>query len=269
MVKKLFKHEFISYFRIMSIIYIILLSVAAFTRILQFFESQSKVFNIVNTFTILTYVVSIIADIGFAIVLSIVRFYKNLFTKEGYLTFTLPVTTNQHLLVKSVTAVSVQAITFLFIVISLCIVTAGEFLNELLKALHYIFGILSAYSLVHIISYALEIILLFIAVSFMGVFLYYLFISIGQLFRKNRVLASFGAYFVYYIITQIISTVFVVLISIYSDKLPIDKILAFAQNHQYETIHIILLTPLTLTIIFTVIYFIFVKLIINKKLNLE
>lgn len=269
MVKKLFKHEFYSYLRIMSIIYIVLLSVSAFTRIIQFFESENTIFNIVNVFTLLTYIVSIITAIGFATVLSIVRFYKNLFTREGYLTFTLPVTTNQHLLVKSVTAVSIQALTFIFIIISVCIATAGDVLNEILNALKYIFGMLKPYSSVHLIAYMLEFILLLFAVSFMGVFLYYLFISIGQLFRKNRILAAFGAYFVYYIINQIISTIFVVLISIYGERIPMDKILAFAQNHQYLSVHIILLTPLTLTVIFTLVYFIFVRFIINKRLNLE
>ena len=40
------------------------------------------------------------------IIITIVRFYKNIFGREGYLTWTLPVTTHQVLLAKLLTAIT-------------------------------------------------------------------------------------------------------------------------------------------------------------------
>ena len=51
MVKKLFKHEFLAYMRILSVVYVILLTVAAATRIIQLFESDSIYYKIVSVFS--------------------------------------------------------------------------------------------------------------------------------------------------------------------------------------------------------------------------
>ena len=88
MVKKLFKHEFLSYARAMGIVYGILLTIAAATRIISFFESDTDAYAIIRFFSDATYFVSAAAAIGFAFVMGIVRFYKNMFTAEGYLTHT-------------------------------------------------------------------------------------------------------------------------------------------------------------------------------------
>ena len=79
MVKKLFKYEFLSYFKIMGIVYIVLLSIAAFDRISRFFESDSTIYSIVSGFSVATYVVTLFAVFVFSFLLSIIRFYKNFF----------------------------------------------------------------------------------------------------------------------------------------------------------------------------------------------
>ena len=95
MVKKLFKHEIKAYLRIMIPVYVCLLAVALLGRVIQFFEADTFIYSFVNGSSIFVYVVAIIACFGFSSVFSIVRFYKNLFTDEGYLTFTLPVKISQ------------------------------------------------------------------------------------------------------------------------------------------------------------------------------
>ena len=131
MVKKLFKHEFLAYTRIMGIVYIILLTVAAAGRVVQIFEDDSISYSIVSTISFITYGVSIGAALGFTTVLAIVRFYKNLFTSEGYLSFTLPVTATQHILVKAVTAVTMTIATLVAVMLSVSVITAGEVLVEI------------------------------------------------------------------------------------------------------------------------------------------
>ena len=84
MVKKLFKHEILSYARIMPIVYVILITIAFASRIIQIFESDTTVYNIISTFSFITYGISIVAAIVFNFIFVIVRFYKNMFSGEGY-----------------------------------------------------------------------------------------------------------------------------------------------------------------------------------------
>lgn len=269
MVKKLFKHEFLAYARVMSLVYIILLTIATAGRVIQFFENDSVIYAIISGIANITYTVSIFASTAFCLVFAIARFYKNLFTYEGYLSFTLPVTPTQHIVVKSLTALSFDIITLIMILISGCIITAGEVLTEIFKALGYIADKLYELASFHSILIGAEVLLLMLVLSLSGILLYYLFISIGQLFKKNRILAAVGAYFVYYIITQIISTVVLVVFSVVISPEAMEAFGQFVMNHPYTTIHVGLCGLIFLSGIFTVIYFLVTKRIITKKLNLE
>ena len=273
MVKKLFKHEFLAYARVMSVVYIILLTIATAGRVIQFFENDSIPYTIVSTISGITYGFSVFAAVAFAFVMGIIRFYKNLFTSEGYLSFTLPVTASQHIVVKAVTAVSVELITFVVVLLSGCILTAGEMLAEIWKALCYILKKLFELAGTHTVIIGGELAVLLLLELFVGIMLYYVFISIGQLFKKNRFLAAVGAYFAYYIITQIISTVLSVALSIiattdlFGDF--ISRLLNQIALHPYAAIHCGIWLIVLLQVIFVWIEFLVVKKIISKKLNLE
>ena len=269
MVKKLFKHEFLAYARIMSVVYIILLSIATVSRIIQFLENDSITYTIISVFSYSTYVISILMAISFSFIFSIVRFYKNLFTCEGYLSFTLPVTSSQHIVVKSVTAVSFNLITWIVIFISGCIITAGDMLVEIFKMIGYILKKLFELAKFHTVIIAAELAVLLLVLSFSSILLYYTFISIGQLFKKNRILAAVGAYFVYYIITQIISAIFSIIFIFLADTPAMEILGEYITLHPYVTIHTVLCGLILLTGVFSLIYFIVVRFIITKKLNLE
>lgn len=270
MVKKLFKHEFLAYMRVMPIVYLVLFSVALAGRVIQFFETDSVYYSIVNAFSLLTYFGSVMAALFFTTGFAIVRFYKNMFTGEGYLTFTLPVTTTQHILVKAITAICFDAISMFAILISGCILTFGELLVEIIKAGAFIIEKIFNEVKFQGVIILFEIFLLMVASSFMGILLYYMFIAIGQLARKHRILVSIGAYFVYDVITQIISTVTVIFFSFLSASTDImEKFGEFAEAHPYITVHSILCSLIVITLILTVVYFLVVRFIITKKLNLE
>lgn len=269
MVKKLFKHEIRAYLRVMPLVYIIVLAMSVFGRVIQFFENDGLVYNIVSGFAFLTYGVSIFAALFFTKIFAVVRFYKNLFTTEGYLTFTLPVTPTQHIIVKVLTAVFFDVITFVTLLASGCIITLGELLVEIFKAVGYILNELFKFVGFHSIAYALELIAIMLLAGISGYLLYYTFISIGQLFKKNRILAAFGAYFVYYLATQAISTVFTILTALFGDKLPWQQITEAIIAHPYATVHIVLCFTILLSAAFSLLYFVIIKLIIRKKLNLE
>ena len=105
--------------------------------------------------------------------------------------------------------------------------------------------------------------------SFLSLLLYYTFISIGQLFKKNRILAAVGAYFVYYIATQVISTIITIIFSVLATTPAMEKLGEFVQLHPYITIHSVAAILIVLTLVFSGIAFLVVRHIITKKLNLE
>lgn len=269
MVKKLFKHEFLSYARVMSIVYLILLTVATANRIIQFFEADTIVYSIINTFSWITYFISVIMVFIFAFWMNIVRFYRNLFSTEGYLTFTLPVTTTQHILVKAVTALVVGIVTVLVALISGCIVTAGELLVEIWKAIVFLIEEAFGNAGIQFVFIAIDIIVFLLVGAFASILLYDTCISIGQLSKKNRVLAAVGAYFVYYIARQIIGTIIVVIFTQLAMNGFIEKIAIWIGNHPYAATHIGFGTAILLSGVFAFVEFFVIRKIITNKLNLE
>ena len=269
MVKKLFKHEILAYARVMSLVYIILLTIAVVGRVIQFFQSDSVVYTIISGIANITYTVCLFSALSFGFVFGIIRFYKNLFTAEGYLSFTLPVTSAQHIVTKSVTALGFSVITVLVILLSGCVITAGDFLVEIMKALGYIFQKLHELASFHIPLFVLEFVLLMLVSSFSNLLLYYMFITIGQLFKKNRILASVGTYFAYYLLTQVVFTIVLIVFSVWVPERLLEQIGEFVTLHPYASIHIALCGLTVLVGVFAIIYFVVTRTIINRKLNLE
>ena len=265
MVKKLFKHELNAYWRILLPMWGILLAVALFGRIIQFFEFDHFVYDIVNGSSILFYGIAVTVALVFPVVFSIIRFYKNLFTGEGYLSFTLPVTVAQHINVKVLAAVVMALLSFVAALVSLCVITAGDVLVELWKAGSYIFNYLHTEIGGHLWWFMLEAVVLML-VMLVGQALYYdTCISIGQLFRKNRVLAAVGVYFGFYMITQVISTI-VVIITMFIDWVPVAE---WVEKHPYVTIHGVACGSILLSIAMCVVEYLVVYMIIRHRLNLE
>lgn len=270
MVKKLFKHEFLSYVRAMGIVYGILLTMAAATRIISLFESDTNAYHIILSFSNLTYIVSAAATIGFAFVIGIVRFYKNMFSAEGYLTHTLPVTAGQHILVKSVTAVSMNWLSAIVALLSVFIALPYEQVEETLLDILYIFGQLLAVDSTQSFWFGLEYFVLLVLSSFSSVMLYYACISLGQLSKKNRILAAVGVYFLYYIISQIVSTIVtIILTALASISVYLYDFLFWVGEHPTEVYHTVMWIIIFFQLVFAVAEYFVIRWVLTKKLNLE
>jgi hypothetical protein len=277
MVKKLFKHEFAYYLRSMLPIYGILLAIAAVSRVIQFFEADNTVYNTLNIISILTYVVGIIAVFAMTMVFTITRYYRNLFTSEGYLSFTLPVTPTQHILTKLSTAVIVHTVSLVVVLISVCIITAGDVLIEVGNAIHYIIDLIperlaitfkettAGEWQVNIWLFAAEFILLVLAACIYQMLLFYGCITVGQMFHKNRVLAAVGVYFGYYMVTQAIGTVLVIV----SQFLPWEDLSLIFLDAPIGCIHSLLIGYTLLNLLVATALFFVSRIIIRRKLNLE
>lgn len=123
MLKKLFKEEWKRFFLAPTVTLIILavltLTVMG-TFMTSFWDQGYNIFvEILAGFSILAYILSL-AAFSFCITLcTAVRFYKNFFTDEGYLMFTLPVKTSDLLFSKLLVAVLWRFISVMFMWLSI------------------------------------------------------------------------------------------------------------------------------------------------------
>ena len=269
MVRKLYKHEFLAWLRVLPIVYIITLSVAAVHRIIQCFENDTVYYSIINGSAIFVYVIALLACMFTPIIFGITRFYKNLFTGEGYLSFTLPVTPGNHLWVKVLTAVAFSVLSCLVWLLSVVIITAGDVLAEIWKAAAYLLRMIPEENIGHLVGYCGEFLVLLLVSGFGTYMLYYTCICIGQLFRKNRVLAAVGVYFGYYIIGQIFGTVLGVMLAILEETGALESIYLWVEHNIMETFHIVLGGSVVISLVWSLVYWLICHTIIRKKLNLE
>ena len=272
MVKKLFKHEMLAYLRVVIPVQIILLGVAVLGRIIQFFETDTTAYRIINGSSIFAFCVAIVVTLMMTAIFAIVRFYRHLFTGEGYLSFTLPVTPAQHLLVKLLTPTMFVIVNILVSVVAVCIITAGDVLVEVLRAADYLWNAVIAdlkENAYHLWLYVAEGLLVLLAAAMASVLFYYLCIAIGQLFKKNRVLAAVGVYFGFYVVTQVLSTVGMILIAVFSESPLLQALVKYVEKHPFATVHTVMCALLVLCVALGAVYFLVTRRIITRRLNLE
>ncbi len=269
MVRKLFKHEFLSYARIMLPIYAVLIGVSGLNRLIQLFEQDGVVYGIAFVSSIIAYVVSIVLALVLTYINAITRYYKNLFTGEGYLSFTLPVTPTQHLWVKSVTVLAVEFVTLLVILGSVAIITSGDVLTEIFKSIGYLYNEAEYYLKGHLPFYIAEVLVLMLVTSFTSIMMFYFCITLGQLARKNRVLAAVGVYFGLYMLSQAIYTVGMIILSIFGEQLGIEALFTMIAERPLQSAHWILGSAALLYLLGSAVYFLICRAIIKNKLNLE
>lgn len=269
MVKKLYKHEFLAWLRVIVIVWVIALLTAGFNRVLQIFENDSVYYGILLGSSIFLYVVALLGCVWAPVIFGIVRFYRNFFTGEGYLTFTLPATKGQLLWVKISTAVCFSILSFLVCLLSGYIIMAGEVFTEVCKAAAYMFKDIPSDAVGHLIGWLLELLLVMLVSTFGTHMLYYTCICLGQTFRKNRVLAAVGVYFGFYMLTQIFSTVMGIMMASLSLSGVMESIGNFADAHPVASVHIALSCLVVFPALIVAAYWLICHWVLRKKLNLE
>ena len=266
MVKKLIKYDFKAFGKIMFPAYLVLLGVAALYRFVSIFESDTTYYNIFNVSAISIVVISVIVCAVMTVIVSIVRFYKGLYTAEGYLSFTLPVTPSAHIWSKLIVSLIFDALTAVVSFLVLAITTAGELFVEIIKAALYqlkdVFVKIGGQSPLYVI----EIILLTIVAAATAHLLMFMCISIGQIAKKHKILAALGIYFAIYVVKQILGTVF--LASGVTSNFFMD-VTEFISKHTHSFFHLFFCGLIVLEALFGALYFIITRLMMKKHLNLE
>lgn len=183
MVGKLIKHDLIALFRLLLFISCFALGFAILARIFMTTGSSFWLFMFIMSLWA-SIALMFVASIG-----SIVRFYKSLFTGQGYMTFSLPVSVTKLLIAKLLSAIIATVVGVAVFIVCMLILMSGlpaEQLQSVMNGVKELFeniGVMLSYD--PLIS--IETILLIIISIPMGLLQYYLCLSIGQLFSKHRV----------------------------------------------------------------------------------
>lgn len=133
-------------------------------------------------------------------IITIVRFYKNIFGREGYLTWTLPVTTHQVLLAKLLTAITWSLLCTISLGLSFsCLLFTASTISHanIFDILDFFKNMDVAYILLYLVRQFLQLV--------SGILFLYLAMSIGHLFKNNRILMSILFAFLLWIILGSIS----------------------------------------------------------------
>ena len=185
------------------------------------------------TIIVITSVVAVIAYSVLCFVAIFVRFYKNFFSDEGYLTFTLPVTTRQLLLSKLFASVLwLIAAVIITVVLAVLMISAGTapegtFLNvNIFKDIAEILsaatdgngaGLTIMTAVCAVVQWTCMICMIFLA------------ITIGStVARKGKVIASVGFYFAINSAVEMIFVIIITVLGIIAENIEISDSLAQA-----------------------------------------
>ncbi|MCQ2452293.1 MAG: hypothetical protein MJ075_04050 [Oscillospiraceae bacterium] len=270
MVKKLIKYDLLAYLRSLFPMDMVLLGIALLTRIVQCFEPSeaSTGYSVFITSSVVALVIACLVALVMTFVLCITRFYRSLFGAEGYLSLTLPVSHSQHLLAKVCSSLLANLFTLVSLVLAWCIASCGELLTEIIKALLYLVKWLGeAVGSANLALWVPEG-LVFLVTSICCVYLLcYFCLTLGQMARKNRILAAIGVFFGYYLLNQFFGTI-CLLIGINAPPW-LENLLEALADMEEGAVHLFLCSGIVWTVLWSVIYGLLIRFIMKRKLNLE
>ena len=215
MVGKLLKHELYALFRILVFFAaaVILLAVAGriLIAVLTWQAEQSATAILLLSLIIMFYVFSILALVIAAYALGVNRFYRTLFTGEGYMTLSLPATPVQLITAKLLS--SLIAIIFASVISSLSVaIFLVGWDNSIMQEIYSTFDLLGEIFAEYIEIEPLivfEMIMQMIVSLPMALLVLFAIISVGQLFTSNRKLLTFvfmiATYFIWNTLTTILA----------------------------------------------------------------
>lgn len=158
-------------------------------------------------------VMTMVGTIVVTVILVITRFYKNMLGNEGYLMFTLPVTSSQHILSKLIVGISWTVCSALIVVFSAVVLFFN--IGDLCRFIEKIF--VSDIGGVFTIPFLLMVVFLLLISVCSAYLMLYLSMSIGARFGDNRLGYSVLSYVIINMSLQFIMMIGMSLIFIFSN----------------------------------------------------
>ena len=222
---------------------------------------------------IIIYVILFMTAVFGTMLMIAICFYKNLYSDEGYLTHTLPVTRGQLLISKTVSGSVWMLLDMMMVILSLFILVLtrpvldsfSSYWDELLSAMG--FPASTGYGKI-LLAFAV----LFIVSAVGNVVIIYASIAIGQLFSNHREL---GAVVVYFVINTIVSIICSIAGTVYSMSSFIHAadessfVMMVNDGVIYQVYARLFLFSLVLEIILAIGAYTVTYLLMQKKLNLN
>lgn len=258
MLKKLLKHEWIATGRRYGLFYLVLAAVTLFTALIRMIEVDSVAITVIQGLLTGIYVITLIGVWFCSIGLAVVRFYKNMVTDEGYLTFTLPVKVEQLVSAKLIIALVWQVITVVAIAFSLVSVfllgnASREQVTTVIEMLEAEVGLpLPMFAAVLFVSMVYQMLV------------YYLSIAVGQMFSGNKIAGSIIGYLV---ISFGIEFVMIVIVFLCGFLAGFGQLDSFMTTEGGMSIFVCLMCGIMLGV--AVVEFFITCYLLKKKLNLN
>lgn len=261
---KLLKQDFRATARLMLPVYAAAILLALFNRLslaLQNGRVESHFLYVFTQLASVLFVLTMAAIVVMSFVLMIWRFHKNYMTDEGYLMFTLPVSTTELILSKLTIAIG------WFLCSALVVWAAGLIVSHNSDMLDvFTFGDVSALQTPEGKKLIAGGLLFFVFAGICGCLVFYAAMSIGQSFRSHKTLGTVLAFFAIYIVMQILSAVLLSgtlssLAGSFEAMMESDAMINIANGLVWRYV--------AFEAVFAVIFYLVTHFMLSRKLNLQ
>jgi hypothetical protein len=212
MLGKLLKHDIIATWKVPVALDAVLIVLGVLTALMMntvnyvgdSFGMSIFMFSFIGLFYI-----GIIAANVVTLIYLVVRYYRSMYTSEGYLTFTLPVKTDMIVHSKVITGALWLFLSYLFTFISLLIAGMGfiKKANISLVDIREGFSIISDIMGFSEPGFMPVIIITILITPIAGILCMYFSVSVGQLWQSHKILGSVLCIIALYIINQLLSQI--------------------------------------------------------------
>lgn len=269
MLGKLFKHEWKNASRTLLVVHGIVLVFAVLSRIFFAISGGLESESMLAALLIILSVMVIFTAVVFTIVFVGFRFYKSVFTDQGYLTNTLPVTPQQIMVSKGLVGV-------IWIVFDVIIVFAAVLILAANGEMFRVMGEVFAETFKYLFSGDAELSVWLTLVSvilapFAIVIEMYVSVALGNLLSGHKVLGAVGAFVAISAVQQIVATITMAFTGYKAFAVEAKAVNASVsmQTNALQMVDTTFLVSLLITIVFMVTGFLLTKYIMTKRLNLQ
>lgn len=282
MLGKLFKHEWKAASRMLLLIHGCVLLFAVLTRIflevgggidIALSSDANNIVQVIAALLMMGIMLLIFCTAMFTYIYIGYRFYKNVFTTQGYLTNTLPVTPTQIIFSKGLVALLWMILDVIILIAAFPIIFADpSFFMALAEAWNHFLAID-----IQIQSFVWIFLILVILSPFDLIAHMYFSVALGNLFAGHKILGAIVAYFGTQFIIQILSTVVLGVtgfalnpfISAQYGSMSSDAAAEAGLSIINSIMNPFMIVMLVFSLLCILLFFFVTKFIMTKKLNLE
>lgn len=266
MLGKLLKYDLKAELKSLLPVYLIVSGLVVVLRILEMLKNSFSFLTTVYGFFVTITIISLIGVVIWTLITSIRHFYTNILKDEGYLTNTLPVSRNQIILSKEITAFITMMLTGVVVIAGAMLAFYHGSVQELFTGLGDALeaeGIETMSFMVWLvammaISYISQILMIFAAMM------------LGQTRNSSKVMFSIVFGIILYTLTQLVSLValgvdFIIAPDLMTALDAVNPSIADV----YDYMVLVFASTIVITIVMVVVYHMISVYIANRKLNLE